>query len=288
MKNHWPPHEKKRPAPAHGIKIRTAGTTWWGARWIEALERLGARYAGRLARGKTYARTGRAHDFVVKAGEVTARVTGSAPRPYVVRIALAKIDDAGWERAIAAMASEARFAAELLAGEMPRAIDEAFRAAGTSVFPTGEQDLETSCSCPDQANPCKHIAATHFVLGDALDRDPFLLFELRGRTREQVLSALRELRSKGTRRREQGRGTAPTTTLRGVKAADYDAWRGPIPELALSMALPVESGALLRQLGAPPSWRAEASPADALAPRVKAASELARAIALGQVGTGES
>lgn len=286
MSNFWPPREKKRPAPAHGIKIKTAGTTWWGARWIEALERLGARYAGRLARGKTYARTGRTHDFVVTAGEVTARVTGSAAKPYVVRIALAKLDDAKWERAIAAMAAEARFAAELLAGEMPRAIDEAFRAADASLFPTAERDLETSCSCPDQANPCKHIAATHYVLGDALDRDPFLLFELRGRTRADVLSALRKLRSKRTRDRERGPAVR-TTTLRAVRPAEYDAWRGPVPDLGLTMAAPADSGALLRQLGKPPSWRAEVSPADSLGPAVKAASELARAIALGQAETGE-
>lgn len=286
MSNFWPPREKKRPAPAHGIKIKAAGTTWWGARWIEALERLGARYAGRLARGKTYARAGRTHDFEVKAGEVTARVTGSAAKPYVVRIALAKLDAAKWERAIAAMAAEARFAAELLAGEMPRAIDEAFRAADASLFPTGESDLETSCSCPDQANPCKHIAATHYVLGEALDRDPFLLFELRGRTREEVLGALRELRSAHAKR---GRPKAArTTTLGRVKPEAYDAWRGAIPDLALSMTPPASRGALLRQLGKPPSWRAEGSPEDALAPEVEAASELARAIALGQVGTGET
>lgn len=288
MSNFWPPREKKRPAPAHGIKIKAAGTTWWGARWIEALERLGARYAGRLARGKTYARTGRTHDFEVTAGEVTARVTGSAAKPYVVRIALSKLDDAKWERAIAAMAAEARFAAELLAGEMPRAIDEAFRAAATSLFPTGETDLQASCSCPDQANPCKHIAATHYVLGEALDRDPFLLFELRGRTRDEVLSALRTLRSarKGAGR-ETRAAAARMTTLRGVKAAEYDAWRGAIPDLALTMTPPVSSGTLLRQLGKPPSWRAEGSPGEALASRVKAASELARAIALGQTDAGE-
>jgi hypothetical protein len=93
------------------------------------------------------------------------------------------------------MAAKARFSAELLAGEMPREIDEAFRAAGASLFPERRAELATRCSCPDWGDPCKHVAATHYVLGEALDRDPFLLFELRGRSREQVLDALREART---------------------------------------------------------------------------------------------
>jgi uncharacterized Zn finger protein len=77
---------------------------------------------------------------------------------------------------------------------MPQAIDEVFVAAGVSLFPKQRADLETSCSCPDWGDPCKHVAATHYVLGEALDRDPFLLFELRGRTKDQVLDALRAAR----------------------------------------------------------------------------------------------
>lgn len=275
--------ERPRPPPSHGIKIKKAGTTWWGARWIEALEKLGANYGARLARGKTYARTGRTHDFVVGPGGATAHVTGSRETPYVVKIALAQLDDATWTRAVEAMAAEARFAAELLAGEMPRAIDDAFRAAGSSLFPRTEKDLTTSCSCPDWANPCKHVAATHYVLGDALDRDPFLLFELRGRTRSDVLDALRRLRSAKPRVRDDIPATPPTTSLSSTKADAYDAWRASPPDLAFSMAAPTTSGALLRQLGRPPSWRANESPADLLTPFVRAASERARRMALGDL-----
>jgi uncharacterized Zn finger protein len=281
--------EKKRPAPAHGIKIARAGATWWGARWIEALEKLGASYGSRLARGKTYARTGRTHDFVVGPGGATAHVTGSRDTPYVVRIALAELDDATWTRALEAMSAEARFAAELLAGEMPRAIDDAFRAAGTSLFPTNEAELQTSCSCPDWANPCKHVAATHYVLGDALDRDPFLLFELRGRTRSAVLEALRRLRSDGrrARARDDARDAAPpTTSFRAVKPEAYDAWRGSPPDIAFSMTPPATNGALLRQLGKPASWRATTTPVDLLGPLVHAASQRARRIALGELHGG--
>ena len=112
----WYAPSRKRPPPARGIKMKKAGSTWWGQRWIEALERMSLAYSNRLARGKTYARAGRAHDLTVKAGEVTARVTGSRPTPYRVRISLAELSGAVWTKAIAAMAGKAQFSAELLAG----------------------------------------------------------------------------------------------------------------------------------------------------------------------------
>src|SRR5690242_21841815 len=78
---------------------------------------------------------------------------------------------------------------------MPPAIDDVYHADGASLLPRDRADLVTACSCPDSGDPCKHVAATHYVLGEALDTDPFLLFELRGRTKEQVLAALSQLRS---------------------------------------------------------------------------------------------
>ena len=282
----WPPHEAKRPPPEHGIKVQKPGTTWWGARWIEALERLSSDYAGRLARGKTYARTGRTHDFEVTPGAVTAKVTGTR-EPYAVRIALVKLDEATWARAIEAMAERASFAASLLAGEMPRDIDEAFGGAKgdakSSLFPRRPADLETSCSCPDWANPCKHVAATHYVLGDALDRDPFLLFELRGKTKEEVLAALRKLRAPARRATKARPASVPSVVLRKAALERYDEWRTPlVPDLALTMKPPASSGALLRHLGAPPSWREAPPLAERLADVVRAASESARALALAE------
>ena len=96
---------------------------------------------------------------------------------------------------IAALAEQALFTAQLLAGEMPQDIEQAFSAAGVSLFPAKRGDLVTKCSCPDYANPCKHVAATHYILGERFDEDPFLLFRLRGRTQEQILEELRQRRS---------------------------------------------------------------------------------------------
>lgn len=288
----------KEPPPAHGLRMKKAGTTWWGKRWLEALEHVLRGDAGRLARGRTYARAGRTHDLVVEGGKVSAQVTGSRLAPYEVTIALAELSDSAWNQAIEGLAKKAQFSAELLAGQMPQAIDEVFVEAGVSLFPQRRTDLQTSCSCPDWGDPCKHVAATHYVLGEALDRDPFLLFELRGRTKDQVLSALRVARGTGGEKpAKRGHPSkskpadaaleVPTVKLGKVKAADYDKPRAPLPALHFSFDEPVAHGAVLRQLGAPPVWAGDAPPADVLAPLVRAAAETARRIALAESSTPE-
>ncbi|WIG93885.1 SWIM zinc finger family protein [Myxococcus sp. SDU36] len=292
----WP-STPKRPPPAHGIKMKKAGTTWWGQRWLEALERVLGGDSGRLSRGRTYARAGRTHDLVVQRGKVTARVTGSRPKPYAISLTLKPHDEGVWEKAIAGMAGKAQYAAELLAGTMPQAIDEVFLAAGGSLFPRNRKELMTECSCPDWGDPCKHVAATHYVLGEALDRDPFLLFELRGRTKEQVLSALRAARGAGSageveapRGAAKRRRAAPdATVIPSVKPgkltrAGYDVPREPLPALSFTFDAPTAHGMVLRQLGAPASWSAKDAPGEVLAPPVRAAAELARRIALQEPG----
>jgi uncharacterized Zn finger protein len=288
------PRGPKPPPPAHGIKIKDAGTTWWGRRWIVALEKISPDYASRLQRGKTYARTGRVHDLVVKPGKVTAEVTGSRPEPYAIEIAIPSLDDATWQKALGELASKARYAAQLLAGEMPEDVDEVLRKIGVRIFPSKAGDLATECSCPDWANPCKHVAATHYVLGDAFDKDPFLLFELRGRTREQVLAAMRRATVK-TKTKSKTETTETSTEPEAAREADpipgvklgaitaerYDAWRGPVPPLHVTFASPASDAAVLEALGKPRSWREKTSPADLLRPFVRAAAELARSVALG-------
>jgi uncharacterized Zn finger protein len=279
----WYPPAKKQPPPERGIKIDKTGTTWWGKRWIGALERMSAGYSSRLARGKTYARAGRVHDLVAGPGGVTALVTGTRPAPYAVRIALGKLPDTTWTKAIEAMAKKAQFAAELLGGQMPAAIDEAFAAAGAALFPGVEADLTTECSCPDWVNPCKHVAATHYVLAEALDRDPFLLFELRGRTKERVLETLRASRGgtaqRGRSPRARERAADTGVSLGKLTHANYDSAAEPLPALQLSVEPAPASGALLQQLGVPAGWSDPTPPAELLAPLVRAAAQRALAIA---------
>lgn len=289
----WFKSTPKKPPPERGIRMKKAGTTWWGQRWIEALENVLRGDSARLARGRTYARAGRTHDLVVKGGKVTAKVTGSRATPYKITIQLTELSASAWDKAIEGLAKKAQFSAELLAGQMPQAIDEAFVEAGVSLFPKQRADLRTSCSCPDWGDPCKHVAAAHYVLGEALDGDPFLLFELRGRTKDQVLDALRAARggadetpAKKARKTKSAKQDTPpevpTVKLGKLKASDYDKPRAPLPAMHFSFDAPITHGAVLRQLGAPTTWQSEASPADVLTPLVRAAAQTARRLAMAE------
>jgi uncharacterized Zn finger protein len=304
MSDFWDryPPSKKQPPPAEGIRMKKAGTTWWGERWIAALERR-AEYRSRLARGKAYARGGRTHDVQIENGRIRAKVTGSRPSPYDVEITLQSLSDAVWAGALRAMAAEARFSAALLAGEMPREIDGAFASSGASLFPGARADLATACSCPDAVNPCKHVAAVCYVIGEALDADPFLLFELRGRSRASILDELRSARSAvaaaesnaaiqpatGEKKRRPRKSPAPAAaagsdgSFASVTEDDYDAWRTPPPELHLEMKRPDHAGALLGQLGAPRGWSKKQSPGELLVPVVSAAAERALRLAEAEI-----
>lgn len=176
-------------------KRKAFGTTWWARKWIEALEVLGSTYSNRLPRGRTYARQGRVVDLKIVPGAAVAKVQGTRKTPYTVQIKLRALTDREWKKVIKVLAKEAIFAAKLLNGEMPADIDDAFKKCGLSLFPAKATELETSCSCPDWANPCKHIAATHYILAQAFNHDPFLLFELRGWGKDKVLRELRSARS---------------------------------------------------------------------------------------------
>lgn len=273
----------KQPAPEHGIKAGKLGESWWAKLWIDALERVLGADSGRLARGRAYARGGRAHDLSVANGKISARVTGSRVKPYRVTIQVSPLLDDAWQRVLHEMASKAQFSAELLAGQMPHALNDVFVAAGSQLFPSERSDLRTSCTCPDDGDPCKHVAATHYVLGEALDRDPFLLLELRGMKRSELLDALRALRGAGSSvPTPEARDTVKPQKLELPQASDYDAPRGALPSIDLSFDAPAKSGTLLRQLGVPSHWQRKGSPVDELTPLIRAAAERARSLALSE------
>jgi uncharacterized Zn finger protein len=281
-----------------GIKVRKIGATWWGQRWIEALEHMSRDYLSCLGRGRAYARAGHVHDLQIAPGEVTAQVEGSDAdaETYSVTLRVAMLSLASWKKVIETMGQQAVFSAELLAGRMPVEIDEAFRSAGHSLFLSKQRELETDCSCPDWANPCKHVAAVHYVLGEAFDRDPFLLFELRGRTKQQVLGALRSLRS-GHSSDEQIEKLAADVAehaarliadggenIEGRVPVEYETLRTALPSLQFRIDAPAVPGAVLKQLGPPPpSIEAEEvanSALPLLEQQLSAASQLARDWAL--------
>jgi uncharacterized Zn finger protein len=143
-----------------------------------------------MQRGRRYARTGQLTSFSVEPGELHAEVQGSRRTPYRVSVHAPTTSDAQWAEVDAALASQVKFAARLLAGEVPGELEEVFASAGVALLPKRWGDVIASCNCPDNANPCKHIAATLYVFADRLDDDPWLLLEWRGRTREQILGPL--------------------------------------------------------------------------------------------------
>lgn len=191
--------EPSVPRPTEdGIKSRSQrgafAKSWWATRWINALEKL--LDSGRLSRGRSYARKGQVVSIEeTKQGDILAKVQGSRPRPYKITLSLTPFTDRQWEAVLDTLAEQAIFTVQLLAGEMPEQIETAFAAAGVSLFPDKGDQLHTDCSCPDWANPCKHVAAVHYILGERFDEDPFLLFRLRGRTQEQIIAGLRARRA---------------------------------------------------------------------------------------------
>ncbi len=165
---------------------------WWVQRWLELLDSY--RFKKRLERGRNYAREGNVLSIDFTEAQAFAKVQGSDVEPYQVSLALEPFTDEDWDFVIETMSQKAIYSAQLLAGEMPDNIEEVFTANGLSLFPFTLSDVHSRCTCPDKANPCKHIAAVYYQLGTRFSEDPFVIFQLRGRTREQILERLREIR----------------------------------------------------------------------------------------------
>ena len=170
-----------------------ASREWWSQRWLELLDSY--RFKKRLERARNYARQGNILSIKFENAKVKADVQGSEPEPYKVSLSLDSFSDEEWGYVVETMSQKAIFAAKLLAGEMPQNIEEVFTANGLSLFPFTLSEVHSKCSCPDKANPCKHIGAIYYQLADRFSEDPFVLFQLRGRTKETILSDLRKLRS---------------------------------------------------------------------------------------------
>ncbi len=258
--NYWPSYEPSRPLPADGIKAKSQhgsfGSTWWATRWTQALGLL--MDAGRLTRGRAYARGGQVLNLDIKVGSVAARVQGSRPTPYTVTVKLTPLTESQWARAIAAMAEQAIFAAKLLNGEMPPNIEDAFKKADVALFPASGSDLRTDCSCPDYANPCKHSAAVYLLLGERFDADPFLLFQLRGRSKDQIMAAMRIGRAASVVAEKPAVYAAASPVAQdgaplGSQLARFWTTGPELANFRVLVAAPTVATALLKRLGPPPT-----------------------------------
>jgi uncharacterized Zn finger protein len=232
------------------------GGTWWGRAWLEALEQRARLDPDRLPRGRDYAREGAVGELTLAPGEARAKVRGRKTEPYEVRIRVRQFTDDEWDRVLAAISVQLGHAAALLDGELPPEIADDAASAGLDLLPGGGE-IGPRCSCPDDADPCKHSAAACYLISDALDADPFALFLLRGRTRDQVLAGVRARR----------RGTAPAdsvnvtdTVARPLPDEGVDARAafaapaldGPVPVPPLPPGRPGSPAALPVD---PPPWR---------------------------------
>ena len=233
-----------------------ASREWWSQRWLDLLDSY--RFKKRLERARNYARQGNVLGIEFRGAKVLARVQGSEPEPYKVSLSLDPFSDEQWGYIIETMSQKAIFSAKLLAGEMPQDMEEVFTSNGLSLFPFTLSDVHSKCSCPDKANPCKHIAAVYYQLGDRFSEDPFVLFQLRGRTKEQIISDLRQLRS--TRSLQTLPATSKTTETPDSQASVSDTqflvridsfWQYNQPlESSLVVIVPSSSETVLDVLGA--------------------------------------
>lgn len=271
--DYFPRFPKSRPRAAKGgIKAQTKrgafGQSWWAKRWIGVLE--GFDIGARLGRGRSYARNGQVVAIDIKEGKVAAKVQGSQPKPYEVKIEVKVLTEKEWDRVLQALAGQALFVAKLLAGEMPQEIEEVFEAAKLSLFPQKQADLKTACSCPDYSNPCKHVAAVYYLLGEEFDRDPFLLFRLRGLGRDGLLDRLGRTNST-TPAATPALSSQPTMSLPADPAAFWS--RATVPDDVFgTVEAPPVSAAWLQRLGNFPFWRGNAHLLDALEPVYEQAS----------------
>jgi len=206
----------------------TAATedTWWVQQWVDLLNSY--RFKKRLERGRNYARQGHILSLEFRNSKVHAKVQGTAADPYQLSIWIESFTDEDWSYVINTLSEKALYSAQLLAGEMPDDIERVFTSNGLSLFPFTLADVSSKCSCPDPKNPCKHIAAVYYQLGDFFREDPFVLFQLRGRTKEQILEALRQHRQQAMNKEDieeetNGEETEKSTKTKSTKTKSAEA-----------------------------------------------------------------
>jgi len=239
-----------------------AGPIPWAAqRWIRLVEQAAS--GPRLVEGLEYARQGQTRRLEIDSGAARASVQGRAFRAYETTLAVEPFSHDQWERVIQTMADQAVYAAKLLAGDLPANIEDLFIPLGLQLFPATPADVKTTCTCGHAEPWCKHACCVAVLLAEQLGADPFLMFQLRGISSQDLLERLTQ------RRAVLGAGdsSVPVYVAGGRDAAfggDYQPpsleeavqsfWDlgAPLNEVDLPLEPPSVSHPLLRRLGPSP------------------------------------
>ncbi len=251
-------HEPRVALPVRG-GIRAQGTrsrqsrSWWGRRWMLMLE--GLRLGARLGRGRQYAVAGQVAALTLGEGAVGAVVQGGAPEPYRVTFTFRTLADGLRGELAAALGAHPAWIGRFLVNDLPVEVEALFRDAGVSLFPERRGDWICACTCPDWSKPCKHAAAVLYLLGEAVEREPMLLLELRGINRGDLIPAAGHPPGGGGHRPPPPAPVAAPDAPADAAAFWGDRWTpaetfGPPP--GRTVAAP-----LIARLGPLPFWRGQ-------------------------------
>jgi uncharacterized Zn finger protein len=240
-----------QPRAVHGgirLQTRRGGGSWWSRRWLAALE--AAAVGERHAQALDDARRGRVLELEVELGQVRASVQGTRREPHAVTIRLAAIDQLTWLRLAEALAARGDSRAELLARQMPDAVEAVFRREDVSLFPVLDEDLAITCTCDDWSTPCRHALAASLLVAEAMDADPLLAFKVRGIEPALLMAVV----TGGCARATDEADASDADLPEAPEAPSIDLPHHPIP-LVVALDAPPVDAPLVRILGAPPMWR---------------------------------
>lgn len=202
------------------IQGRAMAHTFWGKAWCDHIEGY-SDFSNRLPRGRTYARQGAVIDLRIEAGAIRAKVSGSSL--YTVKVDIAVMDKPLWGSLVQSCTGKIDSVVELLSGKLSTGVMEVLCDAEKGLFP-GPRQLKMSCSCPDGAWLCKHLAAVLYGVGSRLDHQPALLFLLRGVEQLDLVGA-----AGGALGGEQAGSALEGADLSSLFGIELDAGLPPVP-----------------------------------------------------------
>ena len=178
---------KRRARPSHpwSLTAGTIGKTFWGKAWCDNLERY-SDYGSRLPRGRTYARNGSVIDLQIGPGAIHALVSGSDL--YHVTVQIKAVPEKHWNNICTDCSGAVDSLVELLQGRLSKSVMERICHKTAGLFPS-PGEIEFSCTCPDWAGMCKHVAAVLYGVGARFDQQPELLFKLREVNQAELIAS---------------------------------------------------------------------------------------------------